>query len=374
MVTITQVTTKKQQKEFINFPLRLYKGNKYFVPPLYSDELLIFSTKSVYFKTCESVCFLATRDGKTVGRIQGIIQKQYNEIHHEKRFRFGRFDSIDDQEVADALFKAVEDWGKSQNLDTICGPLGYSDLDREGLLIKGFDELSTFEEQYNYEYYQHLIEHCGYAKEVDWVESKLYYPEQRNEMIARVAERSMQLNKLHLADYHMSKKAFITKYRKGIFYCLDECYKKLYGTVPFTKEMEDSIIAQFLMIVNIRYLVVVCDENENVVSFGLCFPGIGKAVQKSGGHLTIPTLLRMFKLIKHPQIIDLGLVAVLPEYQAQGVNAVVLNCMLDMLGKGDVQYCETNLNLENNAPVLAQWKYFKEVQHKRRRSYVKKIN
>jgi hypothetical protein len=128
------------------------------------------------------------------------------------------------------------------------------------------------------------------------------------------------------------------------------------------------------MIVNIRYLVVVCDENENVVSFGLCFPGIGKAVQKSGGHLTIPTLLRMFKLIKHPQIIDLGLVAVLPEYQAQGVNAVVLNCMLDMLGKGDVQYCETNLNLENNAPVLAQWKYFKEVQHKRRRSYVKKIN
>lgn len=373
MITITKVTSKKEQKEFIEFPLRLYKENPYFVPPLYSDERSIFSEKSVYFKTCDSVCFLATRDGKTEGRIQGIVQKQYNEIHHEKRFRFGRFDAIDDQEVADALFNAVEDWGRQQGLNTICGPLGYSDLDREGLLISGFEELSTFEEQYNFEYYQRLIEKCGYAKEIDWVESKLYYPDCRNEMIARVAQRSLELNHLHLADYHMSKKAFINKYKEGIFFCLDECYKKLYGTVPFTEEMKKQIIEQFIMIVNIRYLVVVCDEQDKVVSFGLCFPGIGKAVQKSGGRLTPPALIKLFHLIKHPQVIDLGLVGVLPEYQAQGVNAVVLNSMLDMLAKGDVKYCETNLNLENNAPVLAQWKYFKEVQHKRRRSYVKTI-
>ena len=161
MTEIIKVETKAQQKEFVNFPLRMYKGDPNYAPELYGDALAVFTDDNVYRNTCDDVFFLARRDGKTVGRIQGIIQKQFNELHKEKRVRFTRFDSIDDREVSDALFKAVEDWARGKGMDTFCGPLGYSDLEREGLLIDGFDELATFEEQYNYDYYQKLIENCG---------------------------------------------------------------------------------------------------------------------------------------------------------------------------------------------------------------------
>ncbi len=373
MITVREVKTKKDRKKFVNLPLKMYKSNPYFVPPLYADEMAVFTEKNVYAESCDSVFFLAEEDGKVVGRIQGIIQKQYNEIHKEKRIRFTRFDSENRQDVAAALFKALEDWGRANGMETVCGPLGYSDLEREGLLIEGFDELSTFEEQYNFDYYASLIEGEGYAKEIDWLESKLYYPDEVNPMIAKVAERTLQLNKLHIASSDMSKKAYINKYKDGVFECIDRCYADLYGTVPFTEGMKKQIIDQFLLVINKKYLIIICDENEKVVSFGLCFPGFGKSLQKSGGHLTPAGLFRMLKAVNNPEILDLGLVAVLPEYQSRGVNAVILNCLLNMLKESSVKYCETNLNLENNTQVLAQWKYFKQVQHKRRRSYIKKL-
>ena len=170
---IIEVSTKKHQKEFIDYPLKLYKDNPYFVPPLYGDEKNLFTKKNIYTKTCESVFFLAQRNNKTVGRIQGIIQKQYNEIHNTNQVRFTRFDCEDDSETAKLLFGAVEKWAESKNASEIVGPLGYSDLEREGLLIDGFEYLATFEEQYNYDYYQRLIENYGFEKEVDWVEHQL---------------------------------------------------------------------------------------------------------------------------------------------------------------------------------------------------------
>ena len=373
MITVREVKTKEDRKKFVNLPLKMYKSNPYFVPPLYADEMAVFTEKNVYAESCDSVFFLAEEDGKVVGRIQGIIQKQYNEIHKENRIRFTRFDSENRQEIAAALFKALEDWGRANGMDTVCGPLGYSDLEREGLLIEGFDELSTFEEQYNFDYYASLIEGEGYAKEIDWLESKLYYPDEVNPMIAKVAERTLQLNKLHIASSDMSKKAYINKYKDGVFECIDRCYADLYGTVPFTDGMKKQIIDQFLLVINKKYLIIICDENEKVVSFGLCFPGFGKSLQKSGGRLTPAGLIRMIKAVNNPEILDLGLVAVLPEYQARGVNAVILNCLLNMLKDSSIKYCETNLNLETNTQVLAQWKYFKQVQHKRRRSYIKKL-
>ena len=178
MLEIVEVKTRKQRKEFVEYPLRLYKGNPYFVPPLYGDEMAMFTDKNIYKKTCDSVFYLAIKDGKTVGRIQGIIQKQYNELKNAKQVRFTRFDCENDPATAKALFDAVENWGRAQAMSEIVGPLGYSDLEREGLLIEGFEYLSTFEEQYNYDYYQTLIEACGYEKEVDWVESKLMKPKE----------------------------------------------------------------------------------------------------------------------------------------------------------------------------------------------------
>lgn len=372
MITIKEVSSARDIKEFIEFPLRLYKKCPYFVPPLYGDEKKLLKSGGCS-DIADSVFYLAIENGKTVGRIHGIIQKQYNQIHNVSQIRFTRFDTVDDVRVAEALFSAVEKWGRERGMNEICGPLGFNDLDREGLLVDGFEEDSTFEEQYNYKYYGELIEKCGFATDVDWVESELRMPEKRNEMLARVAKRTLELNKLHIADTSLSKKEYINKYRDGFFTCLDECYRHLYGTVPITREAQDELVSQFMMILNNEYLVFICDENDKVVGFGLCFPGIGNAVKKSGGRLTLPTLVRILKTVKNPETIDLGLVAILPEYQNAGINAVILNGMLDILEKGKVKKCETNLNLESNTAVRAQWKYFNERQHKRRRSYKKTI-
>ncbi len=371
-IYVTEVKTRADVRAFVRFPLELYRSCPYFVPPLYGDEMKLVSTGGDT-KSSDSVFFLATRDGKTVGRIQGIIQHQYNKIHSAAQVRFTRFDSIDDTEVSRALFGAVEKWGRERGMREMCGPLGYSDLDREGLLIDGFGENSTFEEQYNYEYYAALCEDFGLARDADWLEYELRRPSERNRMLSRVAERTLELNHLHVADTRLSKRKYIEKYRDGFFECLDRCYSHLYGTVPLTRAEQDELISQFMLIVNKEYAVFICDESERVVAFGLCFPGIGDAVKKSGGRLTPATLCRIIKTVKNPQTIDLGLVAVLPEYQNAAINAVVLDRLLDVLESGEVERCETNLNLEDNTAVQAQWKYFDSRRHKKRRSYKKEI-
>ena len=372
MVTVREVKTKKDIKAFIEFPLKLYKKCNCFVPPIYADEKKLL-TSGGNNEIANSVFFLAEKDGKIVGRIHGICHKQYNELNNAKRVRFTRFDSIDDLEVSRALFSAVEDWARGIGMTEVCGPLGFSDMDREGLLIEGFEENSTFEEQYNYDYYPRLIEDAGYAKEIDWLEFELRAPEQRNEMLARVAKRTLELNKLHIADTNISKKKYIEKYADSFFDCLDECYSKLYGTVPISPAQRKELIDQFMMLLNIKYLVFICDEDEKVVAFGLCFPCFGDALKKSGGRLTIPALLKLMSISKKPKTLDLGLVAVRPEYQNSGVNAVLVNGIVDMLCSGEVETCETNLNLETNTAVMAQWKYLSSRQHKRRRSYLKNI-
>ena len=371
-ISIIEVKTRAQKKEFVEFPLRLYHNNPYFVPPLYGDEMAQFKKKHAYSDTCDTVFFLAKQGKKVVGRIQGILQRQSNELRGERRVRFTRFDAIDSAEVAKALFDAVENWARAQGMDTVCGPLGYSDLEREGLLIEGFDRLSTFEEQYNYAYYPALIEGCGYQKEIDWLEFQLRAPKEPNPMLERVAKRALELSGLHVVD--SSKKKYIDTYKDGFFECLDRCYEHLFGTVPFTENMKKQMIDQFMLILNKEYLVIICDQDERVVSFALCIPGIGQALQKSGGRLTPGAILRVLRAAKKPRVLDLGLIAVLPEYQAAGINAIMIWQMIELLSSGKVDYAETNLNLETNTQVMAQWKYFDATQHKRRRSYIKKIN
>lgn len=372
MIEIQTVRTKKQQKEFLEFPLKMYRNNPFFVPPLYGDEKKIFRPDFVYNDTCKSEYFLAVKDGVTVGRISAIIQNASNEKTGEKRVRFTRFDSIDDKEVAKALFDAVEDFARSNGMDTVCGPLGYSDLEREGLLVDGFDELSTFEEQYNAEYYGDLVEECGYSKEVDWVESKIYAPDEGIEAMEKTAQFVMKRYNLHIGEAK-SVSDFLKKYADGFFELLDIAYDGLYGTVPFTDGMKKMMMDNFRLIIDLKHVVVVLNEENKIVCLGICFPSLAKALQKSQGRLTLPALFRVLKSIKHPEIIDLGLIAVHPDYLNKGVNAIVAAGLMKMLTEDGVKYAETNLNLENNYAIRNQWKHFKSVQHKRRRSYVKKL-
>ncbi len=373
MIEINEVKTRKQIKEFVEFPLRLYKGNPYFVPPLYGDEKALFKKNTVYSEQAESVFFLATQNGKTVGRIQGILQRVANEKWQQKRVRFTRFDCIEDQSVANALFQAVETWAKDRGMEEIVGPLGYSDLDREGLLIEGFDQLSTFEEQYNYPYYPTLLENAGYQKEVDWLESKLYKPEKVDERLERVSQKMLEKYELRLAKAKNSRE-FVKKWGDEFFEILDVTYEAIYQSVPFTPKMKKNLIDTFKLALNVNYATVILDKNDKIVGFGIALPAIGQALQKSGGRLTPCAIVKTLKAIKNPKVIDLALIGVIPEYRHKAVATAIISGLLNMLSDGKIEYAETNLNLETNASIQNQWKSFDRVIHKRRRSYVKKID
>lgn len=372
MLVVKEVKTKREIKEFVNFPLKLYKGNENFVPPLYADELALFKKNFVYNDQAESVFFLAYQEKEVVGRISGILQHASNLKWNQKRVRFTRFDSIDNQEVANALFNTLEKWAKDKGMDEIVGPLGYSDLEREGLLIEGFDELSTFEEQYNYPYYQKLIENVGFVKEVDWTERKIYLPKEIDPRIHQLSEHVMRKYNLKIAKVKNTNE-FLKRYGDAFFEILDTTYADLYQTVPITDRVKKNTIKSFKLIVDIKYAGVIVDENDKVVCFGLCFPSIAKAVQKSGGRLTLPTIFKVLKALKKPKILDLALIGVLPEYQRRGINAVILDMLIRILSVNNIEYAETNLNLETNSNIQNQWKNFDSVIHKRRRSFVKSL-
>ncbi len=373
MIEIEYVKTKKQQREFVQFPLKLYRGNPNFVPPLYGDEMKCFKKDYHYYEQAEAIYLLALRDGETVGRISGILQRAANEKWKQKRVRFTRFDCIDDQEVADALFGAVEDWAREKGMEEVVGPLGFSDLEREGLLIEGFDEPATFEEQYNFPYYRKLIEHRGYEKDVDWIEHKLSLKkDDTGEKLDRTCQRILERYNLHLGPAKNTND-FLKKYADKFFDVLDESYSGIYGTVPFTEKMKKELIRSFRQIIDMRFVRIALDENDNPVCLGLIFPSIAKAVQPSGGRLTLPTLLRILKAVKNPEVVDLALIGVVPEYSNRGIGFVLVNELLHMMRQSRVKYCETNLNLEENYEILNAWKIFDSVQHKRRRAYLKKL-
>ena len=371
-IVVKEVKTAKEKRLFLDMPYRIGVGqHPCFVPPLYADEKRIINGKTDYAKDSDSVFFIAMKDGKPAGRISGIVQRSYNKAHNEKTARFTRFDCIDDLEVAKALFAAAEAWAKKQGMDKIVGPLDYSDMEREGLLIEGFDQMSTFEEQYHPEYYKGLVERCGYEKEVDYLEFKLYPPKEKNTRLPRLAKIALRMNKLHEAPL-LPIKQYIEKYYRGFFRLMNICYADLYGTVEFDEESAKATIEQFSSILDSRYVPMILDEKENVVAAGIIFPGLNEAVRPSKGRLTLPTLLRIKKAVKHPKTIDLGLIAVHPDYQMKGVNAVFLDKMMGIFDLG-VEWLETNLNLETNEAVIAQWKSFDAVNHKRRRVYRKSI-
>lgn len=374
MIEIKEVKTRKQIKDFILFPTKLYKNCPYYVPQFYGDEKKLFTKKNIYKDVAKHKFFLAYKDNKLVGRIQGIIQLQYNEMHNEKRIRFGRFDCINDKEVSKALLDAVTNYGKSENMDTLCGPLNYTDADREGVLIDGFNELSTLFESYNYPYYIELLEDYGLEKEVDWLEFSLTKPKEIPDKLNRIIEKSFKVNKLHLAPLNISKRKYLKKYGLPAMDVLNEAYKDLYGVIPLNDQMKKQTLKQASLIIKKDFLPIILDENDQVVGFGLSMPSITKALVGTTGKLSNPkTLFKILKCLKKPDGAELLLIGLLPQYKRLGINSIFIYQMLDAFVSKKLNFYETNLNLETNTAVMSQWKWFDSRQHKKRRCLVKKI-
>ena len=375
MIEVTEVKSGKQRKQFLDFPLDLYRGNMCFTPPLYMDEKSIFRKDYVYNSSCDSVFFLAYKDGKVAGRIQGIIQKDANKKNNENRCRFTRFDVIDDPEVSRALFTAVEEWALAHGMDTMCGPLGYSDLEREGMMVDGFTEPTTFEENYNAAYYKDHLDALGYSKEVDWTGSRLYgaIDEESMKELEEVTDFIFKRYKLH---FGLAKNGseFIKKYAKDVFDLIDRSYEGLYGTVPFTDGMRKLMIDNFKLVVDPKYVAIILDENEKPVCFGIAFPSLTKALAGTRGKLTPKVIFRLLRCLRKPEILDLGLIGVDPEYLNRGVSGALSLAIMKMLRDNpNCKWADTNLNLEDNYAIQNQWRRFKRDECKRYRSYVKKL-
>ncbi|MCD7900814.1 MAG: N-acetyltransferase [Bacteroides sp.] len=376
-VTIRQVTNKKELHQFIRFNYELYKNNPYSVPDLYDDMINTFSKeKNAAFEFCEAAYFLAYKDEKLVGRIAGILNHRSNKIWNKKEVRFGWIDFIDDLEVSCALIKAVEDWGKARGMNQIQGPSGFTDFDAEGMLVEGFDQLSTMATIYNYPYYPKHIEKIGFEKDADWVEFKIYIPDAIPEKHKRISELIQKKYNLKIKKFTSAKK-IATEYGQEIFKLMNEAYQSLYNYVPLSQKQIDQYIKMYLPIVDLRMITLITDAEDKLVAVGLSMPSLSQALQKAKGRM-LPFgwyyLVKALYFKRRAKMLDLLLVAVKPEYQNKGVNALLFYDLIPIYQKLGFIFAESNPELEMNGKVQAQWDYFKTEQHKRRRAFTKKIN
>lgn len=373
-VVIKEVTSKKELKKFVKFNIDLYKGNPYHVPGLIEEEMVTLDKKkNPAFEFCDAIYFLAYKDGKIAGRIAGMINRKSNEVWNQQRARFGFLDFIDDTEVVNALFEAVEKWAAKQGVKEIHGPIGFTDMDHEGMLIEGFDQLGTMAAIYNYPYYPQHMERMGYSKDQDWHEFKIYIPEGIPEKHQRIGE--IVKKKYGLKTMKFKKTKEIWPYAQKIFETLNEAYAPLYGFAPLTQKQIDYYVKMYIPMIRLDLVtLIIREEDDTVVGFGISLPSLSKAMQKVKGHLFPFGWIHLLKALKtKPKVIDLYLTGVLPEYQNKGVNALLFNDLIPVyIGLG-VEYAESNPELASNNAVQAQWDYFKCEHHKTRRAFIKKL-
>ena len=374
-VTIKKVSSAAELKKFIRFNYELYKENPFSVPDLYDDMLNTFSRdKNAAFEFCEADYFLAYKDGKLVGRVAAILNKRANETWNKKEVRFGWVDFVNDMEVSDALFKAVEAWGKERGMTDMVGPLGFTDFDAEGMLVEGFEQLGTMATIYNFPYYPQHMEKLGFEKEADWVEFKIYIPDAIPDKHKRISEIIMRKYGLKIVKCQSTKD--INKYGQAIFDLMNEAYSPLYGYSALSPKQIQQYIKMFLPILDLRMVTLVTDAEDNVIAVGISMPSLSEALQKGKGRLLPFGWFHLMKLIfmkKYPKVLDLLLVAVKPEYQNKGVNALLFYDLIPIYQQLGFEYAESNPELELNDKVQAQWEYFKTEQHKRRRAYKKSL-
>lgn len=375
MVEIREVKTRSELKKFVNYPNVLFKDVPQYIPAMIGDDLADWNPKkNPAFSYCDAKCWLAWRDGKVVGRIGAILSRRANEKWNLNRMRFTQVDFIDDFEVSSALFKAVEDFAREKGCNEVHGPLGFTDLDREGMLVEGFDRQSMFITYYNFPYYIDHLTRLGYVKDVDWVEMLIDVPYDEHTVtrMDKLAERVMRYSNLHIAELKSRRdyKPWIEK----VFQMVNVAYSGLYGTVPLDEEQIRRYADKFIPLVNPELACFVADEQENLVGFGVSAPSMAKALKKSKGRLFPLGWIGVLKALKVNDTLDLFLVAVAPEYQGKAVNAIILNHVLKGCHKMGIRKAETGPQLEYNHKVQSQWNFFKTEQHKRRRCFVKALD
>jgi ribosomal protein S18 acetylase RimI-like enzyme len=371
-IQLKEVKTLRDLRTFAKFPLQLYRGHPYYVPTLISDDInTLRRDKNPAFDFCEARYWLAYREGRVAGRIAAIYNPHHAEHWGQPYLRFGWIDFVDDPAVSAALLGAVEGWAREKGLIAVHGPLGFTDLDREGMLVEGFDELGTLATSYNYAYYPTHLEHLGYAKDVDWVEYQITVPDAPDERIARIAD--VVLRRYHLRKLQVSKKSELLGYAHQALRMVNDEYQHLYGVTPLTDKQVAAYVKQYFGFLNPVFTPAVLDEHDRMVAFGVTMPSLSKALQKGRGQLFPLGLVHLLKALRRNDRADLYLVAVRSDYQGKGVNAVLMDMMTRVFIERGIHLVESNPELETNADVQGQWKYYEKRQHKRRHCYIKHL-
>ncbi len=369
-IELRKVQTKKDLRQFIAFQNKLYKGNKYWCPPMRMDEINTLSrAKNPAFDFCEAEYWIAYHGGEPVGRIAGIINHKANERWNEKLVRFGWIDFIDDPEVSRVLLETVEAWGRSKGMDGIHGPLGFSDMDNEGMLIKGFEEMATLASIYNFPYYVEHMEKHGFGKAADWVQYEFDIPPTIPDKVERLSLLVKEKYKLRIIKAKKSKD--LLPYAPKMFKTLNSAFSELYGYTQLTQKQMDMYVKAYFGFVRPEYISFVVDEHDDVVGFGVSMPSLTKALQKCDGKLFPFGFLYILRAIKKNDVIDMYLNGVRPDYHGKGVNALYYNEMHRAYIKGGIKKAVTNPQLEDNAKALTIWKNFNGRQHLTRRCWIK---
>lgn len=372
MITIKEVKGFRDNIRFTEFPNKLYKNVEPYVPALSLDERAVFNKKkNPVHDYCDSIRFLAYKDGKIVGRIAGIINHQINKAFNKAEVRFTRIDMIDDIEVTKLLIKTIEDWGSSKGMTDIIGPIGFTDLDRQGMLVDGFDQFNMFITIYNHPYYMHHLETLGFLKDVDWIEKQIQWPTEVSDKIKRGAKIARERYGYTL--FKAKKKKELFQYIYPAFDMYNVAFEELYGFFPLSDRVMDYYIKQMILLVQLDYTWFVLDKDNQVVGFTVIMPSLAKANKKNNGHIFPFGWRRLFKALKNYDVIDLYFIAVDPKHQGHGIIALMFEDGIITGAKNGVKYAETGPELELNIAIQNQWKSFEFVEHKRRRCYKKKI-
>ena len=380
MIEIKKVEDLKGLKKFLQFRYDLYRDCQWAVPFLYSDEMnTLRSDRNAAFECCESDYFLAYKDGRPVGRVAAIINRRANERWQHQQVRFGWFDFVDDQEVSRALLETVEQWGRERGMTEMIGPMGFTDMDREGMLFEGFEEDTTMYVNYNYPYYpQHMEQLGGFEKDNDYREGKVKVPE-------RVPDKFHKIAAMIGKRYNLQVRKFTRKELledgKGheIFNIINATYKDLYGYSELSDHQINQLVDQYIKIADLNLVTAVEDWNtpeHKIVGFGITFPSFTSALRKTRDGKLLPfgwwPLLRTLKWHK-TSVVDLLLIGVLPEYRAKGANSIIFDDLIQWFQRYNFEYAETGPQMESNEGVLSQWQYLEARVHRKHRCYKKKL-